>query len=474
MAVPRNHTAVRFYTEQIQKLLQKEVKLNAAIGPFRESPFDRSYFSPLNSVPKKESSDRRLILDLSYPPGNSINDGIYKDWYLDEFYKLTLPSVDNLVERIMELGRSCQVFKVDLSRAYRQIFIDFSCVNLLGYVFNNELFYDCTLSMGSRSSARCCQRVSDCIVYIVTNDGNFAINYLDDIAGAEKAEKAQQAFLHLQRTLKNFGLKEALNKTVAPCTVMIFLGIEVNTVTLTISIPKEKWDEIMQLLSKWSEKQCASLKETQKLCGLLNFACRCVRAGRVYLSRILNFLRTLPKTGMLPIPTETKKDISWWLEFAPHYNCTSLMLENEWSKPDSILSTDSCLTGGGICTNSWFAHWQYPQEIVLKQLHINELECMMIVVALKLSGDEFARKKLVVFCDNFVTVRAINSGFSRNLVIQHCLRELHMVLALINGDIKAEFLRGIDNRESDALSRWHLDIYVCHKNRFQKLNQRKK
>lgn len=32
--------------------------------------------SPLNTVPKKDTTDRRVILDLSWPPGTSVNDGI--------------------------------------------------------------------------------------------------------------------------------------------------------------------------------------------------------------------------------------------------------------------------------------------------------------------------------------------------------------------------------------------------------------
>ena len=162
--------------------------------------------SPLNSVPKKDSQERQLILDLSFPEGNLINDGIEKDWYLGECDKLVLPSVDRLVERIMALGRGCKMWKVDLIKAYRQIYLCPGCVNKVTYKFNGKFFIDITLSMGSRSSARCCQRVTNMVVYVLGKKGFFAINYLDDLGLAEKADRAEKSYHTLIELLHQIGL----------------------------------------------------------------------------------------------------------------------------------------------------------------------------------------------------------------------------------------------------------------------------
>ena len=64
---------------QISKYLLKEKRYSAIVGPFKENPFCyNAAVSPLNTVPKKSSEDRRIILDLSYPKGNSVNDYISK------------------------------------------------------------------------------------------------------------------------------------------------------------------------------------------------------------------------------------------------------------------------------------------------------------------------------------------------------------------------------------------------------------
>ena len=77
--------------------------------------------SPLNSVPKPDSDERRFILDLSWPAGSSVNDGISKDLFLGEPVSLTYPTVDDIADRIIQLGPGCLLFKRDLKRAYCQL-----------------------------------------------------------------------------------------------------------------------------------------------------------------------------------------------------------------------------------------------------------------------------------------------------------------------------------------------------------------
>ena len=42
--------------------------------------------------------EKRIIVDMSFPKGNSVNDGIKKDEYLDEKICLTYLTVNNLVD----------------------------------------------------------------------------------------------------------------------------------------------------------------------------------------------------------------------------------------------------------------------------------------------------------------------------------------------------------------------------------------
>ena len=56
--------------------------------------------SPLMSKPKKDSEMRRIVVDLSWPDGCSVNDGIDKDYYLEDLYDIHLPTIDLMKQEI--------------------------------------------------------------------------------------------------------------------------------------------------------------------------------------------------------------------------------------------------------------------------------------------------------------------------------------------------------------------------------------
>jgi hypothetical protein len=94
----KNHKGASEFSSDIYKYLRKEVSYGSIIGPFKSNPFDCQFkISLLNSVTKKDSSERRVILDLSFPPGCSVNDNISKDIYLGEKIEVTYPNIDDLV-----------------------------------------------------------------------------------------------------------------------------------------------------------------------------------------------------------------------------------------------------------------------------------------------------------------------------------------------------------------------------------------
>jgi hypothetical protein len=81
-----------------------------------------------------------------------------------------------------------------LKRAYRQIPIDPGDLHLVGFQWGDKLFTDRVLPMGLRSSAQICQRITTAISFIYYKLGYTAINYLDDLCGAETVNKACDAY----------------------------------------------------------------------------------------------------------------------------------------------------------------------------------------------------------------------------------------------------------------------------------------
>ena len=149
-----NHRGAVWYPQAIDKYFQKEIALGATIGPFIIPPFiSKIGISPLSSRPKRDTSDRRVILDLSFPLGFSVNDGISKTQYCGETIKLTYPTLDKLIERIVQLGPGCLLFKRDTSRCFRQLPLCPADYSLIGMRWRNLLYFDKYMPMGLRLAA---------------------------------------------------------------------------------------------------------------------------------------------------------------------------------------------------------------------------------------------------------------------------------------------------------------------------------
>ena len=81
---------------------------------------------------KRDSSVLPMVHGLTFPPGQSVKDGIARDKYLCRPLHLCLQGVNKLVEFINSKGPGCLVFNKDLTCAYRQIPVDPDDYHFLG------------------------------------------------------------------------------------------------------------------------------------------------------------------------------------------------------------------------------------------------------------------------------------------------------------------------------------------------------
>ena len=141
----------------------------------------------------------------------------------------------------------------------------------------------------------------------------------------------------------------------------------------------------------------------------------------------------------------------------PLYNGVSMMALENWSLPDEVFATDACLTGcgGWFCERQEFFHSRFPEWVLQANLSINALELLTVMVAVKVWGRHWRGKRIVIHCDNEVSVMVLNTGRARNEFLQSCLREIEFTAARFEFELRANHIAGIENRIPDALSRWH-------------------
>ena len=128
-------------------------------------------------------------------------------------------------------------------------------------------------------------------------------NYLDDLAGADCPEKAWKSYQELRNILEFCVLEESVEKACPPATRMVFIGVLFDTETLTLLVTQERLEEIKLMVRNWLKFETATLTQLQSLIGKLNFVVHCVKPFRIFISRLLNWLREIQnseKTEVIP------------------------------------------------------------------------------------------------------------------------------------------------------------------------------
>ena len=348
------------------------------------------------------------------------------------------------------------MYKRDLKRAYRQFPVDPGDIHLLGYYWRNKLFFDQCLPFGLRTSAFCCQRVTSAIAHLSTTRGYTICNYLDDFGGVEIPSLAQQAYDSLGATLDDLGVVESIQKAVPPSSILTFIGVQFNSNKLTMEVTPDRLHEIKSILADWSLKKTASKRDLQSLIGKLQYVAKCVRAGRIFISRLLRQLCKLNhQSHKFTLSSEFRKDLSWWSAFLVEFNGVCLLSDSNWSEPDAEFATDACLTGcGGVNAFFYFGR-PFPSSILSANLHISALELLTVLIAVRLWCKYYTGLRIKIHCDNSASVTVLNSGKTKDPFMLKCVREIAFLCANSNLEIKAVHIPGVDNRLPDLLSRAH-------------------
>ena len=453
-----NHMGANLFPEAIDKYIAKEIRLGATMGPFRVPPYvGRIGISPLSTRPKRDSTERRVILDLSFPPNFSVNSGIDKNYYCGARINLTYPSIDDLCKRIFEIGNNCLVWKKDLQRFFRQLPLCPRDYPLISYRWKQLIYIDKNVPMGLTSAAYIAQRTTNSIVYIHNTFGYWSINYLDDFGSAEHVQNAWNSYFLMGRILASIGIAEATEKAVPPTTRMEFLGNTVDTVKMTLEVSHDRKLELDSILKKWMHKTTCRKKELQSLIGKLSFVTNCVRAGRLFLARMLDTLRNSTDGQRIIIDNEMKKDIKWWLEFLPGFSGTSILwLLDKWEYDEQLASDASLVGGGAVCQNEFF-HFKFNDNILKKTSNIAQLELFTILVSLRLWGQKLAGRVVRFYTDNQISMHVINRGKSRDEFTLSCLRKIVAITAENQILLRCKFISTRDNILPDALSRWYIN-----------------
>ena len=172
-----------------------------------------------------------------------------------------------------------------------------------------------------------------------------------------------------------------------------------------MSVPPEKLKSIGDMCHEWQNKKFCLKRQLQSLLGSLLFISKCVRPARVFLNRMLRFLRHMGTQKMATLTSEFFRDLNWFCTFVKQFNG---VVYYDPRPIQAELHLDACLTGmRGIFENQCYA---LPIPKNVHQYSIVHLEMLNIVVALKLRATHWSNKKLRITCDNMAVVEVLTQA----------------------------------------------------------------
>ncbi len=432
-------------------LVEEQIQVEIVEGRYIVSKEKPTIISALGAIPK-DGDTVRLIHDCSRPEGSSLND----------FSPLEFKHRFQSVKDASDLLRpGAFMAKVNLKSAYRSVPIHPSNYAATGlqWTFDGEqkptYLFDTRLPFGSRRAPGIFHRLTQAVSRMMARRGfSSLVTYLDDFfLVADSYQECMDALNMLLRLLRQLGFSIAWSKVEGPCTCLTFLGISINSITMTLELPCSKLSDFRQLLCSFLHKKRATCRQLQQLAGKLNWACQVIHGGRTFLRRVLDLLAPLKcKSHKVILTHEFREDIRWWLSFLYTFNGVSCVPHEA---PTVHVLTDASSVGAGIvCGHDW-AHFNWELDFPgFAQLHINE-EILAIVLAVCRWAPGWMGNRILVHTDNAVAKYTINKGTSRNPRIMQWLRLLFWLSAAYDFVLEVIHVPGRFHHLPDAASRLH-------------------
>ena len=162
-----NMMSAERYPGAVQEYLATERSAVRVAGPFKPREVESVHVSRFGVIPKgSRVGEWRLILDLSFAPGLSVNDGINLQWC-----SLQYPTIDQAVQRMLQFPPGALLAKVDVAHAFRNILVHPEDRHLLAMEWDGKIFIDLCLPFGLRSSPMLFTSVADALEWIMLRWG---------------------------------------------------------------------------------------------------------------------------------------------------------------------------------------------------------------------------------------------------------------------------------------------------------------
>ena len=274
--------------------------------------------------------------------------------------------VDEVVNKVLLLGRGCQLANIDIKSAFRNVPVHPHDRHLLGLSWNSGLYVDTVQPFGLRSAPKIFNAIADALQWITELRGiSYLKHFLDDFitAGRPHSNECKGNLQMLINTCDQLDLPMATDKREGPTTCLVFLSIELDTLHFKLQLLVQKLICLRATLQKWLRLKTCRKRELQSLVGLLHDASIIITPGRTFLHQLIDLIKSAhyhPRNSFLRLNLAAHSDILWWHTFVGDWNGLSMMQASRRQDPDIILTSDASGSWGyGAYYDSQWLQYQW-------------------------------------------------------------------------------------------------------------------
>ena len=298
------------------------------------------------------------------------------------YLKFKMESIKNIKDL---LSKGDYMVKIDLKDAYFSIPLNHESRKFVRFKWEGNLYEFVCLTFGIGPAPRIFSRLLKVPISLIRKLKIRIVIYIDDMlvmaATLSEKEIARDTVIQIFQAL-GFVINFA-KSDLTPKQIMEFLGIIVNSIEMTFSIPQAKIEKLTKISLEMLEKGEPSVRELSSIIGKLRATAPAfthaplqVRYLQLALIEAQHQGKTYAKT--VKLNEKARLELQWWPENMEILNGKPINIQ----PPDLTISSDAARTGGwGAECNGQITGGVWNQEE--SNLHINVQELIAAQLALK-------------------------------------------------------------------------------------------
>jgi hypothetical protein len=339
----KNHKSATQNPGVLKAAIQEYREEGFIHGPFKEIPFPNSFVNPLGLREKSQKGKWRIVEDPSHPMGS----GTVHDFTEEERISQEYDKIRDVLDAFGRAGRLSWFIVFDKQSAYRSLPMRAQdrCLATI-FVEGFGYAYSVSLPFGFRTSGYAWQSCMQLFVAMLKKRLRLSSIFFwcDDgviLVQTPCAARAEEILEALVDICIEFRFMLHPDKFLCS-RIVNFTGLEMDSVRMTVSIPREKRQKAQAAIKLAIEKVVWSRKMLQSLIGHAQRIASCLPSAKAFLGGLMALLRATQKISHIVPPGWAREDLALWRFMLEEWDGTALVrMRPPEMKPTSIFHIDA-------------------------------------------------------------------------------------------------------------------------------------